>query len=664
MALVDELFIKITADPSGLEGGLNKAQNKLDDFGGQVRKMGTMLVEAFSVYAIYDFTKEALSAYDKMVKAEAKIAQAIKQTGGAAKLSFTELRDEADKMKGLTLFDDDKIMNDATAQLLTFTNIAGDNFKRAQVAAMNLSTVLDGDLKSASIQVGKALNEPTQGLKALSRSGVQFSAEQTTLIKTLAETNHLAEAQTLILNELDHQYGGQAEAAAQADVKFTKLGISIEDLTKDYGKLMAAWSKELPKAAQVAVMLLSATLKNMTPDDYTEEARRTVDANTAMWRSLTPGADVPAQIAKVQEQYKKLKEMISSEHFGDNKMANLNAQFSGQGFLDQAKDAAMKRLTAPPETKKEMTYADLKAQLSELQKDKEMATIKDIADINARIEAKQKEIKKWEEAGKAVDGAAGSIKGLQIELKALEESRDNAVGTDKTAGINDLIAKKEKEIQELKAATQAWVDYGKTVGKSMSEMVMAVRPAEEVVKNGLKSSEAYRKAQLKVAETDLKKQEEINSAFSSLIQESMVNALSSGIQAMVGGQNVGKALLGVFGSTLVSLGKLLIVQSGVIKAFKTSLATMNPVVALVAGGMAIAAGAAIMGAASHMADGGGGGGGGATSGGGSAYGSGSPGVFDTRGVRPGSSQEIVLRVQGKDLVAVTNTNKLFYDRRG
>ncbi|MBV5327195.1 MAG: hypothetical protein JZU65_06075 [Chlorobium sp.] len=681
MALVDGLFIKITADPSGLDSGLNKAQNKLDGFGGQVKKLGQNLVAAFSVYAIYDYTKEAMRAYDEVVKAEAKVAQAIKQTGGAVRLSFTELKDESARLKGLTLFDDDQILNNATAQLLTFTNIAGDNFKRAQVAAMDLSTVLDGDLKAASIQVGKALNDPTQGLKALSRSGVQFSSEQTALIKSLAETNRLAEAQAIILDELSRQYGGQAEAAARADAKFTQTGILIRDLTEDYGKLMAAWSKELPKVAQVAVSMLSATLKNMTPDDYTEEAQRTVDANTKMWLSLTPGGDVPAKIAKVQEEYQKLKGVVSSSKFGENSTANLNAQFSGQGFLEQARDAALKRITSPQETtKKELTYTELEAQLTELQIQKETATAKDIAGINRRIEAKQKEIKKWEDAGKAVDGAAGSIKGLTNEIKALEDQRDNAVGVAEAGKFNDLIKAKQKEVELLKEATAAWTEYQKVGVKAMAEILRAqLKPAT------LKDPSAYRDAQMKSAlnaqaqekqaildkaeqEQDkknkaaLKKQQDFNNQFSGVIQDGMTNMLTAGIEAAAGGGNVGKALLGQFGSTLVQLGKLLIVQSGVIKAFKVSLSTMNPIVALVAGGIAIAAGAAIMGAASHMGDGGGGGG--AMSGGGGDYGSGGSNIFDTRGMRSGSGQEIVLRVQGKDLVAVTNTNQLYYNRRG
>ena len=169
---------------------------------------------------------------------------------------------------------------------------------------------------------------------------------------------------------------------------------------------------------------------------------------------------------------------------------------------------------------------------------------------------------------------------------------------------------------------------------------------------------------MKSAKADLKNQEDLNKAFSSNIQEGMQNMLFGGIQAAATGGNIGKALLAPFGATLVQLGKLLIIQSGVIKAFKVSLASMNPVVAFVAGVAALAAGAAISNAASHMADGGGGGGGEAMSGGGGGYGSGGSNIFDTRGTQSAARNEIILRVQGKDLVAVTNTNQLYYNRRG
>ena len=50
-------------------------------------------------------------------------------------------------------------------------------------------------------------------LDALRRSGTVFSRSQTDVIRQLAETGRLAEAQVLILDELDRQYGGAARAA-------------------------------------------------------------------------------------------------------------------------------------------------------------------------------------------------------------------------------------------------------------------------------------------------------------------------------------------------------------------------------------------------------------------------------------------------------------------
>ena len=53
----------------------------------------------------------------------------------------------------------------------------------------------------------------------------------------MAETNRLAEAQTLILDELEKQYGGSA-AAAQADGGITQLGNAIGDLGEEMGKVV------------------------------------------------------------------------------------------------------------------------------------------------------------------------------------------------------------------------------------------------------------------------------------------------------------------------------------------------------------------------------------------------------------------------------------------
>ena len=179
---------------------------------------------------ILAFGGVALKSWDKQEKAIAQVNAGLISTGNAVGFTSEQLQKMASDLQNTSLFGDEEILQDATAQLLTFTNIAGEQFARTQQAAVDLSTRLGGDLKSASIQLGKALNDPVANLSALSRSGIQFSKEQKAVIKSLAESNKLADAQTIILDELARQYGGAGEAAAKAGLGgFKQLQNSIGD---------------------------------------------------------------------------------------------------------------------------------------------------------------------------------------------------------------------------------------------------------------------------------------------------------------------------------------------------------------------------------------------------------------------------------------------------
>jgi len=184
------------------------------------------------------FAKDSIAAFRTQEKAIAQVEQGLKSTGNTAGFTSQQLQKMASDLQKSTLFGDEQILQDATSQLLTFTNISGEQFERTQKAALDLATRLDGDLKSASIQLGKALNDPVANLSALSRSGIQFSTEQKELIKSLAETGRLAEAQTIILDELNKQYGGSAEAAAEADGGLTQLSNAIGDAKEQFGKII------------------------------------------------------------------------------------------------------------------------------------------------------------------------------------------------------------------------------------------------------------------------------------------------------------------------------------------------------------------------------------------------------------------------------------------
>jgi chromosome segregation ATPase len=70
------------------------------------------------------------------------------------------------------------------------------------------------DLKSATLQVAKALDDPARGLTALRRSGVSFTKQQQEMIVGMSEAGQQAEAQRAILKRLEEQVGGAGAGAA------------------------------------------------------------------------------------------------------------------------------------------------------------------------------------------------------------------------------------------------------------------------------------------------------------------------------------------------------------------------------------------------------------------------------------------------------------------
>lgn len=255
------LSVKLSLNDKQFQSSLKKSTRSLKKFGASMQRTGQTLTRNLTL-PIVGLGALAVKSFDAQAKAIAQVEAGLKSTGEAAGFTSEELQKMAADLQSKTIFGDEEILKDATAQLLTFTNIAGQQFARTQVAALNLSTRLDGDLKSASIQLGKALNDPVANLSALSRSGIQFSEEQKAVIKSLANTNRLAEAQTIILNELDKQYGGAAEAAAEAGLgPFQQLGNQLSDISEQFGAIIVEGIEPLKTMLQSLADSLSGTSK-------------------------------------------------------------------------------------------------------------------------------------------------------------------------------------------------------------------------------------------------------------------------------------------------------------------------------------------------------------------------------------------------------------------
>ncbi|GIK36571.1 MAG: hypothetical protein BroJett011_04040 [Chloroflexota bacterium] len=221
-----------------LAGGGKKASFK-DQIGEAV---GGQLLAANALNTILegvkDFNVGAIQAARESAAAEAELEAVIRSTGGAAGVSKAQLEAHAEALERVTNFSDEAV-NHAQSVLLTFTKIGKDVFPEATEAVADIAELMDGDLQGAAVQVGKALNDPINGISALTRVGVSFTEQQKNQIKAMVEAGDVAGAQKLILAELNKEFGGQAEAAREAAGGWKDLEVSAGQFQEAWGKLIS-----------------------------------------------------------------------------------------------------------------------------------------------------------------------------------------------------------------------------------------------------------------------------------------------------------------------------------------------------------------------------------------------------------------------------------------
>ncbi len=241
MSLKDMLTGKVNA----ADVAVNKFEGSVHSLRDNLGELGKIAATSLDVFAGVEFIKSSVEAYNEASQASAQLEASLTSTGGAIGVTTSALEEQAKAMQKLTLFDDDAVVK-MDSVLATFTSIKGVVFTDAVPAILDLSAKMGQDLQSSAVQVGKALNDPIQGINALRRVGVSFSDSQQAVIKKLAETGHMAEAQQMILKELNKEFGGSAEAMAKVGSgPAQQLGNRLGDLKEEVGGLFMAVANKL-----------------------------------------------------------------------------------------------------------------------------------------------------------------------------------------------------------------------------------------------------------------------------------------------------------------------------------------------------------------------------------------------------------------------------------
>jgi hypothetical protein len=173
-----------------------------------------------------EFVRDTIAAQDSMAQLQA----GVRSTGGAAGFTADQLRKQAYEMEELTTNTHTAV--EATQSiLLLFQNLSGKQFEEAEMATANLAARLKTDMPDAARQLGRALEDPAQGLLALRRAGIVFSEGQREMLKDMVLAGNQAQAQTIILDELNRRLEGSAVAARDT------LGGALKGVIHDFDNL-------------------------------------------------------------------------------------------------------------------------------------------------------------------------------------------------------------------------------------------------------------------------------------------------------------------------------------------------------------------------------------------------------------------------------------------
>lgn len=236
---------RVVGDVSDLKAKLGQVQGETAQATSAFKRLGGAIGTAFggaAVGRIGAFITEMGQMAGEAKKLE---AQTVALSRGNDKLVEAVDKSSAAHMKKLVI--DDDAIRMSQNQLLSFEGLRAEIDKnpavldRYTMAVADIQSTISGGIASqeamsqGSIQLAKALENPKEGLNALSRSGIKFTDQQKKQILALQEAGDMTGAQNLMLQSIEHNYGGAAEAAAKNATVSEKLTLKMDNLKESIG---------------------------------------------------------------------------------------------------------------------------------------------------------------------------------------------------------------------------------------------------------------------------------------------------------------------------------------------------------------------------------------------------------------------------------------------
>ncbi len=264
---------KVGAEVNGLAGKMNGIAN----LPGKI--LGGLGI-GFGMFQFISMMDKGIEKAHELHAAEAQIEAGLKSTGYAAGMTMQSIGDVAKQISSNSKLSRTDLLS-MQSILVTFPDITSKTFGTASQAIADMSVRMKQDLSSTAVQVGKALQDPERGITALRRVGVNFNKEQTEVIKNLVANGKKAEAQTLILKELNTEFGGSAKAAFDAD-PLARYNKAVGGIQLQMGEAVVGIQKVLAPGLESIALFMKDIFTRIG-----ENMQPVMDAIAPIWDSIT-----------------------------------------------------------------------------------------------------------------------------------------------------------------------------------------------------------------------------------------------------------------------------------------------------------------------------------------------------------------------------------------
>jgi len=432
-----------------------------------------------AAWKAYSIAVEGVKKAQADVLAQAKLEGVIRATGTASGVTSDQM-ERLNKVLSENSIYSTGTLKSAQALMATFSEVSSDVFPDAMQAAVDLSNIT-GSLEGAVTMLGKALQNPEEGLGALSRVGYTFTDQQKEMIKTLTASGKTMEAQTFILKELNKYQGGVAKTVAESAAgQLIILKNQYDDIQSSLGE------KLLPTLVQFQkVMNAVMAAFNGAVDIFNKTSTATKVA-VGGFAAILAGAlvTIPAIIALAKAKAELNKQLIAFAANSPKMVAGLKSIASAAGAIGIAA-IAIEAAASAYEKAMEKKTMDLDTEAAQ----------KSLNALKPRMDGV---ITKWQVMDAEMKKNNDTSTKSKEELDKLAESAVKAAAlienmTRRTKGLSEMTA---EEIDKMRSE-----QFGLKTSAQLREEAAAKLAAEAAAKDkAAKASEEYVKRMRSEAE--------------------------------------------------------------------------------------------------------------------------------------------------------------------